>query len=107
MQICLTNTNQVRMVIRNNMFNINCLVLKVSISSIPVTQHDPSVSSVTISVSCIEVAIRQYRVLKGKSSDNPASVKVAGLNPMKSSSRVDTRDIKIAEVKDRGKVAEN
>jgi hypothetical protein len=91
------------MVISNNMLNINCLVLKVSTTSIPVTQLDPSVSSVTISLSCIEVAIRQYRVLKGKSSDYPASVKVASLNPMKSSSRVDTRDIKIAGVKDREK----
>ena len=46
MQICLTNTNKVRMVIRNNKFNINCLAGNFSC----VAKNELAVVSVTTSL---------------------------------------------------------
>ena len=47
------------MVIQNEAFNLIGFVLKIGIASIPVTKFDPSVGSVPISISSIEIAIRQ------------------------------------------------
>ena len=89
-QISFTDTYQMRMMVRDNIFNSNCFIFQVSTSSIPVTQLDASVSSVSISVPGIEVAIRQYGMLEWKSSNYPASVQVASLNPLQGSRRVNS-----------------
>ena len=59
MKIGFTNSKKMWMMIRYEVFNLNSFVLKIGIASIPVTKFDPSVGSVPISISSIEIAIRQ------------------------------------------------
>ena len=59
MKISLTDPKKMRMMIRDEIFNFNSLVLKMGISSIPVTEFDPSVASVPIGVPGIKIAVRQ------------------------------------------------
>ena len=107
MQISFTYPKQVRMMIRNDIFNLICFVFQESRPSIPVAKFDPSVASVTICVSGIKIAIRQDGILEGLSSNYPASVQVDSLNTSQSSSRVYSRDIMVAEVEDSGESSRN
>ena len=59
-QVGLTYSKQVRMVIRDKVFYFISFIFKVSAASIPMTESDPPVTSVSIGISCIKVAIRQY-----------------------------------------------
>ena len=63
-EICLTDSKQVGVVVRNDVFNLISFIFQECTASIPVAEFDPSVASITICVPGIEVTIRQYGGLK-------------------------------------------
>ena len=58
MKVGFTDSQQMWMVVKNEVFNIIGFVLKIGIACIPMSELDSSISSVTIGIPGIEVAVR-------------------------------------------------